>query len=423
MSIVGQLLLSEKLTVEQRQQHQWEQVSCVVDYARQYCPFYTDRLPQVGFTAEEFRRIPLLLRSDLQQHYESIKCQPVPQEHGAVSTITSSGSTGMPIKADSTELMSLLWRCFTLRDHIWHRRDIKKTMATIKFFEKGKHEYPGTQSAGWGGWSSLLCDSGPIVVLNSRTSVSRQAQWLTDKQPDYLLTYPSNLDELASQFEHHGEPPVLMQMRTLGETLQPHMRNHAQRVFGAAVADMYSAQEIGYIALQCPENDHYHVQEENVYVEIIKDDGAAAQPGEIGRVVLTSLHNFATPLIRYDVGDYALLGRIPCSCGRTHQVIDRVMGRTRNMVRLPNGDVHWPAYDPVALHALLPDAQFQLVQTALDQVEVRVANCPLPSESIVRQMTRIINEALGFDFTLDFQAVSDVKRSSGGKYEEFLCQL
>ncbi len=423
MSVLGQLLLSEHLAPEQRQQLQWEQLGCVVDYARQHSPFYADRLPQTGYTPEDFSQVELLTRADLQKNYESIKCQPAPAAHGAVSTITSSGSTGLPIKADSTELMSLFWRCFTLRDHIWNQRDIKATLATIKFFKKGKHEYPGTRAKSWGAWATTLAPSGPTVVLNSRAPVEQQAKWLTEHQPDYLLTYPSNLDELASQYERHGRPPALRQLRTLGETLQPHMREHIQRVFGAPIADMYSAQELGYIALQCPENDHYHIQEENVYVEIIKDDGSVAPPGDVGKVVLSSLHNFVTPLIRYDIGDYAVAGRLPCSCGRTHRVLDRVMGRTRNMVRLPNGDVHWPAYNPVALHALLPGAQFQLVQTAMDRVEVRVANSPIPSEPIIQKMTGIINDALGHPFELDFQAVPSVERSSGGKYEEFMSRI
>ena len=78
---------------------------------------------------------------------------------------------------------------------------------------------------------------------------------------------------------------------------------------------MYSSQEVGYIALQCPENESYHIQAENVLVEILDDDGLPCEPGEVGRVVVTALHNLATPLLRYDIGDYAEVGS-PCSCGR-----------------------------------------------------------------------------------------------------------
>jgi phenylacetate-coenzyme A ligase PaaK-like adenylate-forming protein len=71
------------------------------------------------------------------------------------------------------------------------------------------------------------------------------------------------------------------------------------------------------------------VQSESVLLEIVDDAGRACAPGRAGRVVVTSLHNFATPLIRYELGDLAEFGA-PCACGRSLPVISRVLGRSRS---------------------------------------------------------------------------------------------
>jgi phenylacetate-CoA ligase len=101
--------------------------------------------------------------------------------------------------------------------------------------------------------------------------------------------------------------PGLKQLRTFGEVLSDETRELCQRAWQVGIADLYSSEEAGSIAVQC-EHGAYHLQSENLLVEIIDDHGAACLPGEIGRVLITTLHNFAMPLIRYEIGDYAECG-------------------------------------------------------------------------------------------------------------------
>ena len=78
------------------------------------------------------------------------------------------------------------------------------------------------------------------------------------------------------------------------------------------------------------------MQAENVLLEIIDAAGNPLPPGNVGRVVITVLHNLAMPLIRYEIGDYAAFGG-ECTCGRGLPVLERIVGRARNMLRLPDG--------------------------------------------------------------------------------------
>jgi phenylacetate-CoA ligase len=122
--------------------------------------------------------------------------------------------------------------------------------------------------------------------------------------------------------------PSLSIIRTLGETLQPRIRERALAAFPVRLEDNYSAQEAGIVALQCPDSALYHTMGESLIVEVIGEDGHACREGEVGRVVLSDLHNFATPLIRYELGDHAEAGGA-CSCGRGLPTLKRVLGHAR----------------------------------------------------------------------------------------------
>ncbi len=177
--------------------------------------------------------------------------------------------------------------------------------------------------------------------------VDDQLAWLVRERPDYLLTHPTILDRLLRHSAETGVKPAgLKQVLTLSEILPPGLRDLCHELWGASIRDTYSSREVGYLALQCPEAQHYHLQSETVLVEILDAQGRRCAPGEVGRVVATPLHNVAMPLLRYDLGDYAEVGAEvgaeggtdagdACRCGRGLAVVRRILGRRQNMLRLP----------------------------------------------------------------------------------------
>lgn len=211
---------------------------------------------------------------------------------------------------------------------------------------------------------------------------------------------------------------------TIGTGWSTYLGNNVfYHTFGVNVVDMYSTQEVGYIALQCPDYDHYHVMAEDLLVEILDDEGRACEPGQIGKVVVTTLHNFAMPLLRYEVGDYAEVGE-PCPCGRGLPVLKRILGRARNLFVLPDGRRRWPAIelDP-ATAGSLPVSQFQVIQRTLHDVEVKlVAYRPLTPEEEAGLRSHV-TEWAGYPFNVTFSYVDNIPRSAGGKYEDFRCEV
>ncbi len=182
---------------------------------------------------------------------------------------------------------------------------------------------------------------------------------------------------------------------------------------------MYTTQEAGYLALQCPEHPHYHVQSENVILEILDENGRPCAAGESGRVVITDLHNFATPVIRYDIGDFAEAGA-SCDCGRGLPVIAKIIGRQRNMIILPDGSSRWPLTGYEEFNKIAPVRQFQMVQKTRQDVEVKLVVGRALSTPEEERLKHLINSKLGYAFALEFSYHDNIARSAGGKFEDFI---
>jgi phenylacetate-CoA ligase len=255
------------------------------------------------------------------------------------------------------------------------------------------------------------------------TPVSQQLQWLRDIKPDYLLTYPTNLMALIEHARASGQAlPPLLGIECFGEILFPEMRAICRAATGVTPADLYSTQEVGYIALQCPRSDNLHVQAENVLVEVLDESGRPCRPGETGHVVVSTLHNFATPFIRYKLGDFATVGD-PCPCSRGLPVLTRVMGRVRNMLTLPDGNRLWPYWGTSKIAEFVPFRQFQLVQKSLTMLEARIVPLrPFTAEDEARARD-MITRTLGHTFEIAFTYLDEIPRGPGGKFEDFKSEL
>ncbi len=421
LALLQQMDSSQWLAPPELRRRQFGQLELVLQHAFSSSPWYRKRWdglfdPALPLTPARLAALPLLTRRDLQENFDGLTCRNIPP-HGAVGETSTTGSTGTPVRVLKTELCLLLWDVFTLRDEIWHRRDLLGKLAMIR------HGMPEGEFDNWGRATTGLAATGPLVVLGIEHDVGAQLAWLQRQQPEYLMTHPSLL---AALLDHAGAAGVrlesLRQVRTFGEPVSAQLREQCRATWGAVITDAYSSNEVGYIALQCPEHDHYHVQSEDVLVEILDEGGRPCKPGELGRVVITTLHNFAMPLVRYDIGDYAEPGE-PCACGRGLPVIQRIVGRTRNMLVTAEGKRFWVGLGSGTIPGIGPIRQYQFVQTALDHVEARlVVGAPLTPEQESRVRERVLHQLpAGFTVTLAYR--DTIARGLTGKFEDFLCEI
>lgn len=430
LSLLWQFMRSERLPPARLRALQFRQLHAQLAHAVRTAPYYAEILPAAGFdparplTEEIWARLPLLTRSILQEQGDRLRSTEPPPAHGAVNRVVTSGSTSQPVAVWRPAISQLFWDALTLRDHLWQRRDFRGSLASIRYVKEPPANYPnGLSARSWGRASATLYDTGPSYLLDVRTPIEQQIEWLRRRRPDYLLTYPSNLAEMLRALKSGvaGFPP-LKGVATVSESLSPELRDECRAVLGVGIGDVYSCQEIGYLAMQCSETDLYHEPAETVLVEVLDDDNRPVAPGGIGRVVATPLHGFAMPLLRYELGDMAEVGG-PCACGRGLPVLSRIVGRYRNAVRLPGGQRGWAMPGSMALQDVAPVRQFQIVQHALDDLELKlVAARPLTAAE-EDGLTRATQAIVGHPLPVRISLVDSIPRSASGKFETFVCRI
>lgn len=405
---------------------QLEQLGPLLAHARAQSSFYGQRLADAGIGArptwDDFARVPPLTRTELLTQAEAIHAQAVPKYHGDVRTVQTSGSTGQVVAVRRSQHSQLKLFAFGMRAHAWFERDFSGTLAVIRADSPLMDDDERSRELGWGQPVTLLYETGPGFALPITTPIDQQLAWLVRRSPSSLMTYPTNLAALLERCVEQGTTlPGLREVRTVGETVTPALRERCREVLGVPVVDGYSSQELGVIALECPVSGLYHVQSESVIVELLDAHGEPVPEGSEGRLVVTDLHNFATPLVRYDIGDRAVRGP-RCPCGRGLPTLSRILGRERNLVTLPDGSRHWPLVGLHRYREIGGVLQYQVVQHSPNLLEVRlVVQGGALGALRERQFAAILAQALGYEFELQFRYFEgEIPRATNGKYEEFV---
>lgn len=398
------------------------QLELLVRHAITHVPFYRQHWASIGLDPSrlagvDFSQLPLLQRADIQNNFTALTSLQIPPGHAPVQTSQTSGSLGMPIRFLVSAVHQFFWDAITLRDHLWHHRDFSAKLAVIRYgIETGS-------GPSWGGALDAAIRTGPVVALSVKSSTAEQIRWLMAEAPGYLLTYPSILRALAQYcIDHRLHLTFLRAVRSFGEIVPDETRLLVEQAWGVPLVDVYSAQETGYLALQCPDGNGYHVMAENVRLEILDDDGQPCPPGSIGRLVVTPLHNLAMPLIRYANGDYAEVGE-PCACGRGLPRLSRIVGRERNLLRRVNGERFWPVIGTADWIGDIPIRQLRLIQRRIGEITFQyVMDRPLePAEA--QRVNQALLSRLPEPFAIVLEKQDALATSPSGKYEEVVCLL
>jgi phenylacetate-CoA ligase len=262
----------------------------------------------------------------------------------------------------------------------------------------------------------------PVWEIDSRRAVEIWRE-IEEFRPQFILGYTSALADVADELRHRSMP-LSRRPRgviTVAETLTPARRASIERYFQAPITNRYGLRELGsWSAQSCAQNpDRLHVNTEVVIHEILRDDGSPAQPGEMGRVVLTDLWNFARPFIRYFTGDLATAAAAPCECGRGFPLMGPIDGRSQECLRTVSGKT----ISPVVLGHYLcvyhdhheAIREYQLVQDARDKVHLKVVPSSAWGNGVGEMIRREMENLLGKDMDVRIEKVAQIPPEPSGK--------
>ncbi|MEM6483414.1 MAG: AMP-binding protein, partial [Pseudomonadota bacterium] len=312
-------------------------VNELLAHAKKRVPFYKESgsYPHRVSSLAELNKLPILTKTAIRKESQRLLAQG--KESSAWWKATG-GSTGEPLKF-AHDLTSHEWRtAMSLRGYSW------------------AGALPGTRQAYlWGipsqpqGASAQLKEKLHQMLDRKRfyncfdfgpTQMRRCYEELRTWKPQVIVAYTNAAYELARFIEQQELAPLEVDAVICGaEKVHPTQREKIRQMLASDVFDTYGSREFMLMAAECEKHEGLHVSMENVIVEVVDDDNQAVGDGETGRILVTDLHNYTMPFIRYEVGDLAKMSSRMCSCGRQSQLLEEIVGRSLDVIRMPDGRV------------------------------------------------------------------------------------
>jgi phenylacetate-CoA ligase len=343
----------------------------LLEHAYVNVPFYRQRFQTAGLVLKELAgpedlpKLPVTSKSDLQARpVEDTVSRTVDRQ--TCKVFATSGTTGIPITTyfspyDST-LKNLGWlRAF------WNTgmRPWQRTASLIgqKQIEERKswYEYLGLwRRREISAWS------------DTQVWLDTLKQW----KPHALLGYVMTLKILAEAMQRNEygkvKPKFLFHSSAI---LDQRSRKSLEEAFGCEITDIYGSDEAGCIAWECKSCRGYHLNQDLLIVEVLKK-GRPVAPGEAGEVVITNLHSYAMPFIRYVQGDIVTLSTKKPVCGCTFPLIERIEGRTDDFIHLRDGRKISPQPVYHSIDSVPGIRKWRLIQEDIDRLKLEIEPSP-----------------------------------------------
>ena len=242
-------------------------------------------------------------------------------------------------------------------------------------------------------------------------------------RPYFVAGYAGSLYQISKIAEEHNKRLYRPRfVYSSAELLQDFMRVKIEEQFRAEVFDYYGSREVGAIAGACRFR-RLHVFVANNIVEVVDNSGSDKPPGEEGQIAVTNLHNRSMPLIRYLIGDTAVVATTPCQCGSTLPSLQRLTGRSTDHFRTRSGSyIHGEYFTHLFYHRDWI-AKFQVDQLDYDHVRVSIVSSADAVDTEVADITRAIRSVMGCDCRVDWNHVSAIERTAEGKHLYTRCLL
>ena len=355
---------------------QLERLQMAVKKAYESVPYYKKRFDELGVKPEDIKtlkdieKLPFTTKDNLRDAYP-FGMFAVPRKE-IVEVHTSSGTTGKPTVSGYTrgdleiwgEVMARGLCMFGVTDD-----DIIQNTHGYGLFTGGFGVHYGAQKMG------------ATVIPISTGQTKRQIEIMQDFGTSVMIFTPSYGLYLAEEIEEEGVDTKTIGLKAIGfgaEMWTEEMRQEIQKRFNAPAYNIYGLTEVmgPGVGLECSEKDGLHISEDHFYPEIIDSQTHDVLPdGERGELVLTTLTREGTPLIRFRTKDVTKLTRGKCGCGRTLVKMDRVTGRTDDMMKIRGVSVFPSQIEKALLRIDEVEPHYQIIVTRphlMDEVEVQV---------------------------------------------------
>lgn len=414
----------ECISEDELEKLQLKRLQEVVKRAYENVPYYKKRFDDEGIkpedikTLDDIQKLPLTTKDDLRAAYP-FGMFAVPRQE-IVEVHTSSGTTGKPTVSGYTRQDLEIWSEVMARGLTMfglNEDDLIQNTHGYGLFTGGFGVHYGAQKIG------------ATVIPISTGQTRRQIEIMKDFGTTVLIVTPSYGLYLAEVAEEEGLKQEDLNLKSIGfgaEMWTEEMRQELQKRFNAPAYNIYGLTEImgPGVALECSEQDGLHVMEDHFYPEIIDSETMdVLEDGEKGELVITTLSRHGMPIIRFRTKDVTSLRRGKCACGRTHVKMERITGRTDDMLKIRGVAVFPSQIEKALLKMDGIEPHYQIIVTRpqhLDEMEVQVETSPKLFSDEVKELVGIkkkienyIHNEIGLRVTVTLVEPKTLPRSEG----------
>lgn len=392
----------------------------IIDYHIQHNNFYREFFNWDGF--DNWNHVPIMTKSDLQHPLKNRLSSTYNTKTAYVGK--TSGSSGHPfIFAKNRFAHALSWAGFQDR-YKWYNIDLNKSLQA-RFY--------GIPLDFYGNIQERLKDR---ISLRRRFNIfdlsEKKMQAFLERFKrsnfNYLNGYTSAIVLFARFLKDRDIVlkelcPSLNICIVTSERLFEKDKKLIEEAIGVPVINEYGASEVGLIAFENSENQ-WIVNSEDLYIEILDDQGKILPYGEEGRVVITSLYNQAHPMIRYDIGDIGCLSK---KSTLKKPILEKLIGRTNDIARLPDGKVVPGLTFYYVTKTIIEDngniKEFVIIQTKIDEFRIEYVSEQDLTKDQKSKILEAVGTYVGKNLNISFERKEILKRSISGKLKQFTSLL
>jgi phenylacetate-CoA ligase len=398
----------------------------LLTHCQQHVPFYSKIIERLGGNFHDdptgyLQQFPILTKKIIRDNFKDLQSSDL--EKRKWFYMTSGGSTGEPGRviqdydfAAKAGAINLFFSKLVGREtgecevYLWgSERDITHGSET---------------------WKARLANrlTNSIFVNAFRMSPQKMNEFveiLNTKKPKLIISYAESITSLAKYIEKENiRVNPQKAIITSADTLYPFMRETIERVFQCRVFNRYGSREIGNIACERPGIEGLWVAPWGNYLEILDSNGNRVPEGTDGEIIVTSLTNYAMPLLRYRIDDYGSLAPKKVSgLSDSIQVIQGISGRSVSLLQTKTGVCH-PGYLMILFFYKSWVYQYQIIQKSLSHIVFRIVkNEGTPQRSELDEIVSKTRLVFGEDCVVDFEFVDNIATSVSGKHQWVITEM
>lgn len=403
-------------TIDEINAIQFRKLKKLLDHCNQNVPFYSQKWKKIGFSPndikslDDYRELPILNKETIMGHYDDFIAKNYVNRTRSKST---GGSTGRPLRFEfdyesDQRRNAVMWRGYKWAGAVMGRKSLYLWGTSIV-------------DEGFGKILKAKCYNFFLrrKILNCFVLSIWNIQEYIDKinryRPVNLIGYVSPL-MVVGKFIKDGSVDVVKihSVLTGAETLHEFQRKLLEEVFECPVYNTYGCREFMLVACECEKQQGLHINADHLLVETVNSQNKEVF-GKTGNIVITDLHNYGMPFIRYLNGDLAELSDKICSCGRGLPMMTSIQGRELDIIRTPDGRIVPGEFFPHLMKEVAAVQEFQVVQLKLDEIKIYlVPKCGL-SETDEKFLRRKIRSTLGGKININFEYIDRIPRTESGK--------